>query len=259
MTASAQTASSQSTNASARFGTFGGVFTPNVLTILGLILFLRAGWIVGQAGLLGALLIVAIANLISFLTGLSLSAIATSMNVRAGGKYYLISRTLGREIGGAIGVPLYLSQAISVAFYIIGFTESLEGIAYFSRIDPRLLATLIALVFAGVAFIGADFAIKIQYFILAALVAALLSFFAGGWGDDPGPDSDYRLWRGHEFLECFRGLLPGGDRDRGGREHVGGSEGSGQEHSQRHNSIGARYGWNLLCSGCLALVAWHIG
>ena len=137
MTASAQAASGQTTNASARFGTFGGVFTPNVLTILGLILFLRAGWVVGQAGLMGALLIVLIANSISFLTGLSLSAIATSMNVRAGGKYYLISRTLGREIGGAIGVPLYLSQAISVAFYIIGFTESLEGIAFFSQIDAQ--------------------------------------------------------------------------------------------------------------------------
>ena len=73
MTASAQAASGQTTNASARFGTFGGVFTPNVLTILGLILFLRAGWVVGQAGLLGALLIVLIANSISFLTGLSLS------------------------------------------------------------------------------------------------------------------------------------------------------------------------------------------
>ena len=208
MSASAQTASSQSTNASARFETFGGVFTPNVLTILGLILFLRAGWVVGQAGMLGALLIVAIANLISYLTGLSLSAIATSMNVRAGGKYYLISRTLGREIGGAIGVPLYLSQAISVAFYIIGFTESLEGIAYFSRIDPRLLATLIALVFAGVAFIGADFAIKIQYFILAALVAALLSFFAGGWGTIQAPTLTTDYGEGMNFWSVFAVFFP---------------------------------------------------
>ena len=208
MTASAPTASQQSANASARFGTFGGVFTPNVLTILGLILFLRAGWVVGQAGMVGALLIVAIANAISFLTGLSLSAIATSMNVRAGGKYYLISRTLGREIGGAIGVPLYLSQAISVAFYIIGFTESLEGIAFFDRIDPRLLATLIALVFAGVAFIGADFAIKIQYFILAALIAALLSFFAGGWGAIQAPTLIANYGEGMNFWSVFAVFFP---------------------------------------------------
>ena len=208
MTASAPTASQQSANASARFGTFGGVFTPNVLTILGLILFLRAGWVVGQAGMVGALLIVAVANAISFLTGLSLSAIATSMNVRAGGKYYLISRTLGREIGGAIGVPLYLSQAISVAFYIIGFTESLEGIAFFDQIDPRLLATLIALVFAGVAFIGADFAIKIQYFILAALMAALLSFFAGGWGAIQAPTLFANYGEGMNFWSVFAVFFP---------------------------------------------------
>ena len=89
-----------------RFGTFAGVFTPNVLTILGIILFLRTGWVVGQAGLGGALLIIGMANAISLLTGLSLSSIATSMDVRAGGNYYLISRSLGRGIGGAIGIPL---------------------------------------------------------------------------------------------------------------------------------------------------------
>ena len=208
MTASAQAAARQRRSASARFGTFGGVFTPNVLTILGLILFLRTGWVVGQAGLLGALLIVAIANSISFLTGLSLSAIATSMNVRAGGKYYLISRTLGREIGGAIGVPLYLSQAISVAFYIIGFTESLEGIAFVSQIDPRLLATLIAVLFGAVAFIGADFAIKIQYFILAALMAALLSFFSGGWGAIQAPTLGSAYSEGMSFWSVFAVFFP---------------------------------------------------
>jgi amino acid transporter len=108
-----------------RFGSFSGVFTPNALTILGLILFLRTGWTVGQVGLAGALLIIVLANLISFVTGLSISAIATDMHVKAGGAYFMISRSLGLEIGGAIGIPLYLSQATSVAFYIIGFSEAL--------------------------------------------------------------------------------------------------------------------------------------
>ena len=80
-----------------RFGTFGGVFVPNVLTILGLIYFLRTGWVVGQVGMVSALIIVAIANVISLLTGLSLSAVATNLRVKGGGDYYLISRTLGRE------------------------------------------------------------------------------------------------------------------------------------------------------------------
>ena len=206
--ASAQAAPSQSKSAMARFGTFGGVFTPNVLTILGIILFLRTGWVVGQAGLLGALLIVAIANAISFLTGLSLSAIATSMDVRAGGKYYMISRSLGLEIGGAIGVPLYLSQTISVAFYIIGFTEALEGIAFFDQLNPRLIATTVALFFGFIAFIGADFAIKIQYFILAALVAALVSFFAGGWESIQAPTLISNYSEGKNFWSVFAVFFP---------------------------------------------------
>ncbi len=115
-----------------RFGTFAGVFTPNVLTILGLILFLRTGWVVGQAGLGRRYGDRSDRQLITLLTGLSLSAIATSMNVRTGGNYYLISRSLGLEIGGAIGIPLYLSQAISVAFYLIGFTEALQSVALLS-------------------------------------------------------------------------------------------------------------------------------
>lgn len=97
----------------ARFGTFAGVFTPNVLTILGIILFLRTGWVVGQAGLLGAFLIILLSNLVSLLTGLSLSSIATNMQVKTGGAYYMISRTLGLEIGGAIGIPLYLNHGLS--------------------------------------------------------------------------------------------------------------------------------------------------
>lgn len=191
-----------------RFGTFGGVFTPNVLTILGIILFLRTGWVVGQAGLLGALVIVALANTISLLTGLSLSSVATAMRVRAGGKYYMISRTLGLEIGGAIGIPLYLSQAISVAFYIIGFTEAAESIPFVRQFDPRLVATVVALIFAAIAFIGADFAIKIQYFILAALMAALVSFFAGGWETIQAPVWTPNYGEGVSFWIVFAVFFP---------------------------------------------------
>ncbi len=172
---------SQAANTRGRFGTFAGVFTPNVLTILGIIFFLRTGWVVGQAGLINALIIVAIANTISFLTGLSLSAIATSMRVKAGGNYFIISRSLGLEIGGAIGIPLYLSQAISVAFYVIGFTEALLFLDYFQAFDPRLIATTVVVIFGVIAFIGADVALKIQFVILIILLAAIVSFFSGGW------------------------------------------------------------------------------
>ena len=87
--------------ASGSLGTFAGVFTPSILTILGIILFLRVGYVVGAAGLPRALFIILIANGISILTSLSLSAIATNLRVKGGGDYYLISRTLGVEYGGA--------------------------------------------------------------------------------------------------------------------------------------------------------------
>ncbi|MDJ0755207.1 MAG: hypothetical protein QNJ45_16915 [Ardenticatenaceae bacterium] len=196
------------TSAAARFGTFGGVFVPNVLTILGIILFLRIGWVVGYAGLWGALAIVALANLISLLTGLSLSAVATAMDVRAGGNYYLISRSLGLEIGGAIGIPLFLSQAISVAFYIIGFTEASQNIPFFAAIDPRIISTAIALLFMVIAFIGADFALKIQYFILAILIAAILSFFAGGWDSFTPPLTESSYADGVTFWIVFAVFFP---------------------------------------------------
>jgi amino acid transporter len=168
-----------------RFGSFAGVFTPNILTILGIILFLRTGWVVGQAGLAGALIIIFVSNLISFFTGLSLSSIATSMNVRTGGTYYMISRTLGFEIGGAIGVPFYLSQAISVAFYIIGFTEAFTLV--FPSFNPTAVSLGLVFLFGFLAFIGADFAIRIQIGVLVALTLAIVSLFAGGWEDFVAP------------------------------------------------------------------------
>lgn len=164
-----------------RFGSFAGVFTPNVLTILGIILFLRTGWVVGQAGLAGALFIIVISNLLSLFAGLSLSSVATNMHVKTGGIYYMISRTLGLEIGGAIGIPLYIAQAISVAFYIIGFTEAVTAV--FSSIDPVILSISVALVFGFLAYIGADFTLKIQFVILGILFLAILSFFSGSWGE----------------------------------------------------------------------------
>ncbi|MEO1621549.1 MAG: Na-K-Cl cotransporter, partial [Cyanobacteria bacterium J06632_3] len=113
-------------NEATGLGTFGGVFTPSILTILGVIMYLRFGWVVGQVGLTATLLIVTIATSITFLTSLSISAIATDKVVRAGGAYYMISRSLGIETGGAVGIPLYFAQALSVALYTIGFAESVR-------------------------------------------------------------------------------------------------------------------------------------
>ncbi|MFW6275983.1 MAG: Na-K-Cl cotransporter, partial [bacterium] len=111
-----------------KLGTFGGVFTPSILTILGVIMYLRFGWVVGNVGLIGTLMIVTLSTSITFLTSLSIASISTNTKVKAGGAYYMISRSLGLEIGGALGIPLYLAQTFSVALYVIGFSESLVAI-----------------------------------------------------------------------------------------------------------------------------------
>lgn len=163
------------------FGTFGGVFTPCTLTILGVIMFLRFGQVVGRAGLFYAIAIVLAANVITLLTTLSLSAIATNTRVKGGGAYYLISRSLGVEFGGAIGLVFFLAQAISVAMYVIGFTEAL--VETFPQARPHFLAiaTFINLATFACVYIGAGWTIKIQYLILAVLGGALASFYVGAY------------------------------------------------------------------------------
>ena len=108
-----------------KFGTFLGVYTPSILTILGLIMYLRFGWVVGNVGFFKTVLIVLMASSITFITGLSASAIATNIKVGVGGEYYMISRSLGLEPGGAIGIPLYLCRTLSVTFYCYGLSEAI--------------------------------------------------------------------------------------------------------------------------------------
>ena len=166
---------------SSGLGTFAGVFTPSILTILGLILFLRLGYVVGAAGLGLALLILAVANAISVLTSLSLSAVATNLRIKRGGDYYLISRTLGHEFGGAIGLVLFLAQAVSIGFYCIGFGEAIAAVmpSPLNQHDHLLAAGAAGVLFMF-AWMGADWATRFQYVVMAILSAALVSFFAGG-------------------------------------------------------------------------------
>ena len=166
-----------------KFGTFGGVFAPCVLTILGVIMFLRFGQVVGESGLYYALGIILAAKLITVLTTFSLSAVATNTRIEGGGAYFLISRSLGAEFGGVIGIVLFIAQAVSVAMYVIGFTEA------FAATFPELgysftsIATVVNLFTFICVFIGAGWTIKLQYGILAVLGLSLIAFFAGAVPD----------------------------------------------------------------------------
>lgn len=174
-----------------KFGTFGGVFTPSILTILGVIMYLRLPWVVGQAGLVPALAIIGIAHVISVTTGLSISSIATDKRVGAGGPYYIVSRSLGLSIGGALGVALFMGLALSTSLYIIGFcesflrfiapyTEELIGYTVTASLEEiRICGTVALVVLTVVTLISTEFAIKTQYIILALIAASLVSIALG--------------------------------------------------------------------------------
>lgn len=165
-----------------KFGAFGGVFTPSVLTILGVILFLRYDTVIGNAGLWGALMILLLAKLFTIITTLSLSSISTNMQVKGGGSYYMISRSLGVEFGGVIAVFFYLALALSVTMYVVGFTEAL--LFAFPEMDMSFttVATLTNIVVFTFVYIGAGWTIRVQYIILVILLAAIGSYMYGAWG-----------------------------------------------------------------------------
>jgi len=169
-------------------GTFGGVFTPSILTILGVIMYLRFGWVVGNVGLIGTLLIVTLSTGITLLTALSIAAIATDQRVRIGGAYYMISRSLGIESGGAIGIPLYLAQALSVALYTVGFAESM--VDAFPMLDLKLIGIITTIAVAILALVSAKAAIRAQYFIMFGIVLSLLSLVFGS----PAEQSHIEMW-----------------------------------------------------------------
>ncbi|PWN05881.1 amino acid permease [Rhodohalobacter mucosus] len=173
-------------------GTFGGVFTPSILTILGVIMYLRFGWVVGNVGLLGTLIIVTLATSITFLTALSVASIATDQRVRIGGAYYMISRSLGIETGGAIGIPLYIALALSVALYTVGFAESIVSV--FPGLNFKLVGMGTTVFVAVLAMISAKVAIRAQYFIMFGIALSLLSLFFGGAVEE----STIELWGASE-------------------------------------------------------------
>lgn len=160
-----------------QFGTFKGVFVPSILTIMGVIMYLRLGWVLGNVGLLPTLLIVTASTAITFLTALSISTLATNMEIRGGGSYYIISRSLGIEAGAAIGVPLFLAKSLSISFYVSGFAESLA--AFFPQFPVPLIGIATLVILTIIAYVSADLALKTQYIVFLLIALSLISFFAG--------------------------------------------------------------------------------
>jgi amino acid transporter len=167
------------------FGT-GPVFFTAISTILGAILFLRFGFATGTLGFWGAILIILLGHLVTIPTAFAISELATNKRVEGGGEYFLISRSFGLNVGAAIGIALFLSQAISVAFYVIAFTESFEF--FFNWMNtkhgislPRQVISIPVMLGLSALILkkGANLGVKALYFIVGILFLAIVLFFAG--------------------------------------------------------------------------------
>eukprot|EP00941_MAST-03F_sp_MAST-3F-sp1_P003063 g3063.t1 len=174
-----------------KFGTWDGVFVTCMLNIFGVIMFLRTGFVVGQAGIMFSILIVLLSAVITTITTLSMSAIATNGHVRGGGPYYLISRCVGPSLGGSIGLLFTLGLCFATALFVLGFAETLTEYLHVEEEnseftitnnrmnDMRLWGFLLMSLLLLIALIGVKWVIKIQLILFAFLALAVLSVILG--------------------------------------------------------------------------------
>jgi amino acid transporter len=170
-------------------------------------MYLRFGWVVGNVGLLGTFAIVTLATSITFLTAFSIAAIATDQRIRAGGAYYMISRSLGIEPGGAIGIPLFFAQGLSVALYTVGFAESVSRA--FPVLDEKAVGLATTVAVALLAITSARVAIRAQYFIMGAIGLSILSLLFGGAAESTAGELAYQTTYQREgFWTVFAVFFP---------------------------------------------------
>uniref|UniRef100_A0A669F6N4 Solute carrier family 12 member 2 n=1 Tax=Oreochromis niloticus TaxID=8128 RepID=A0A669F6N4_ORENI len=170
-----------------KFGWIKGVLVRCMLNIWGVMLFIRMSWIVGQAGIALACVIVAMATVVTTITGLSTSAIATNGFVKGGGAYYLISRSLGPEFGGSIGLIFAFANAVAVAMYVVGFAETVVELLVVNAVmtdeinDIRIIGTITIIILLGISVAGMEWEAKAQIFLLVVLITAIFNYFIGSF------------------------------------------------------------------------------
>uniref|UniRef100_A0A8D2MM45 Solute carrier family 12 member 2 n=1 Tax=Zonotrichia albicollis TaxID=44394 RepID=A0A8D2MM45_ZONAL len=169
-----------------KFGWIKGVLVRCMLNIWGVMLFIRLSWIVGQAGIGLSVLVIGMATVVTTITGLSTSAIATNGFVRGGGAYYLISRSLGPEFGGAIGLIFAFANAVAVAMYVVGFAETVvellkeNGTLMIDEMnDIRIIGAITVVILLGISIAGMEWEAKAQIVLLVILILAIGDFVIG--------------------------------------------------------------------------------
>ncbi|KAK6644092.1 hypothetical protein RUM43_000358 [Polyplax serrata] len=220
-----------------KFGWLDGVFMRCLLNIWGVMLFLRLSWVVGQAGIGEGILIICLSNVVTLVTTISMSAVCTNGQIKGGGVYYMISRSLGPQFGGAIGLMFTLANSVAVAMYIVGFCESLQTLLKsFDLIiidgdtnDIRLVGVITLVLILVLAIVGMDWVTRTQMVLLIVLVCSQIDFMIGtlvgpkneeeiargfvGYNSEVFTDnffSQYRYYEGteHDFFSVFAVFFP---------------------------------------------------
>lgn len=200
-----------------KFGT-APVFFTAISTILGAILFLRFGFAVGTLGFWGVIFIILLGHMVTIPTALAISELATNKRVQGGGEYFIISRSFGLNIGSTIGFTLFLSQAVSVAFYIIAFTESFEFLfqwllSQYNFELPRQAVSIPTLALLSVIILkqGANLGVKLLYFVVTILFFSIAMFFLGKTGYQPDSTisfSNFEFRNSNDFFMVFAIVFP---------------------------------------------------
>lgn len=198
-----------------KFGWVQGVFVRCLLNIFGVMLYLRVSWVAGEAGILLGSLVVILASVVTTLTAISTCAICTNGDVKGGGAYFLISRSLGPEFGGSIGMLFAFANAVGAAMYVVGFAETVRDLMQEYGVqmidgdmnDVRVVGLVTCTLLMAVVFVGTSFESKMQIGLLAILTASIINYFIG----TVIPISEHQASRGitgYSFTTMMSNLLP---------------------------------------------------
>ncbi|XP_059523962.1 solute carrier family 12 member 3 isoform X2 [Myotis daubentonii] len=169
-----------------RFGWVKGVMIRCMLNIWGVILYLRLPWITAQAGIVLTWIIILLSVTVTSITGLSISAISTNGKVKSGGTYFLISRSLGPELGGSIGLIFAFANAVGVAMHTVGFAETVRDLIqeYGSPIvdpvnDIRIIGVVTVTVLLAISLAGMEWESKAQVLFFMVIMVSFANYLVG--------------------------------------------------------------------------------
>lgn len=212
----------------ANLGVMLGVYLPTIQHILGVTMFIRLAWCVGVAGVGQTFLMLGVCCTCTFLTCISVSAVATNGVVESGGAYFMISRNLGPEFGSAVGILFYLANTVATAMYLVGGVEilllyifpwlTIGGHEAHTDTGPfgmmshnlRLYASILILIEFLICAMGVKFVQLLAPVSLVTVILSILACYAGGIEKTLNPDAGQRICMLGDHLLQAKAVMPEG-------------------------------------------------